>query len=54
VIGTIGRMDALAKRGPVDQLIKSLAKYSERVLLLSAGATDAQAQVKKVGLVLVF
>jgi hypothetical protein len=54
VIGTIGRMDELAARGQVDQLLRSLAKYSERAILLVSGASDPQAQVKKVGPDLIF
>ena len=54
VIGTIGRMDQLAAGGQVDQLLRSLAKYSERALLLLAGASDPQAEVKKVGPALIF
>lgn len=54
VIGTIGRMDELAGGGQIDQLLRSLAKYSERALLLIAGISDPQAQVKKVGPVLIF
>lgn len=54
VLGTIGRMDELAGRGEIDQLLRSLAKYSQRALLLLAGVSDPQAQVKKVGPVLVF
>jgi transposase len=54
VIGTIGRMDELASGGQVDQLLRSLARYSERALLLLAGSSDPQAEVKKVGPVLVF
>lgn len=54
VIGTIGRMDELAGRGQVDQLLRSLAKYSQRALLLLTGVNDPQAEVKKVGPVMVF
>lgn len=54
VIGTIGRMDELAGGGQVDQLLRSLAKYSPRALLLLAGANDPQAEVKKIGPVMVF
>jgi len=54
VIGTIGRMDELAGRGQIDQLLCSLAKYSERALLLLAGSSDPQAEVKKIGPALVF
>jgi len=54
VIGTIGRMEELAARGQVDQLLQSLAKYSKRAILLLAGKSDPQAQVKKVGPGLIF
>ena len=54
VIATIGRMDELVERGQIDQLLRSLAKYSQRALLLLTGASDPQAEVKKVGPVLVF
>ena len=54
VIGTIGRIDELQERGQIDQLLKSLAKYSERALLLLAGSSDPEAESKKVGPVLIF
>lgn len=54
VIGTIGRLEELAARGQVDQLLRSLAKYSERAMLLVSGVSDPQAQVKKVGPGLIF
>ena len=37
VIGTIGRTEELVERGQIDQLLRSLAKYSERALLLLQG-----------------
>lgn len=54
VIGTIGRMDELAGQKQIDQLLCSLAKYSDRALLLLAGVSDPQAEVKKIGPVLIF
>lgn len=54
VIGTIGRMEELAAKGSVDQILRSLAKYSERAILLLNGANDPQAVVRKIGPVLVF
>lgn len=54
VIGTIGRIDELIGRGHVDRLLRSLAKYSERAILLLAGSSDPDADVKKVGPGLVF
>lgn len=54
VIGTIGRMEELEARGQVDQLLRSLAKYSQRAILLLAGKSDPDAEVKKVGPGLIF
>lgn len=54
VIGTIGRMEELAARGQVDQLLRSLAKYSERAILLLAGGSDPGAKIKKVGPGMIF
>ena len=54
VIGTIGRLEELTARGQVDQSLRSLAKYSERAILLLSGASDPQAQIKKVGPDLIF
>ena len=47
-------MEELAAKGQVDQLLRPLAKYSERAILLLAGASDPSAKVKKVGPGLVF
>ncbi|MBI5555705.1 MAG: transposase, partial [Elusimicrobia bacterium] len=49
VIGTIGRVEELQEKGPIDQLLRSLAKYSERALLLLSGVSDPDAEIKKVG-----
>lgn len=54
VIGTIGRMEELAAKGRVDQLLRSLAKYSERAILLLAGSGDPGAEIKKIGPGLIF
>jgi hypothetical protein len=54
VIGTIGRMEELAAKGQVDQLLRSLAKYSKRAILLLNGADDPDAEIKKIGPGLVF
>ncbi|MBI5144077.1 MAG: IS1634 family transposase [Candidatus Omnitrophica bacterium] len=49
VIGTIGRMDRLKEKGDVDNLLRSLTKYSERALLLIAGKSDPHARTIKIG-----
>lgn len=54
VIGTVGRVDRLKEKGTVDQLLKSLARYSEKALLLLAGTSDPDAAVFKIGPSLIF
>lgn len=54
VIGTIGHLQELQVRGNIDQLLQSLAKYSRRAILLLAGGSDPDAEVKKVGPGLIF
>ena len=49
VIGTIGPLQEMQGQGKIDQLLRSLAKYSRRALLLLAGGHDLDAPVIKVG-----
>ena len=54
VISTIGRLDRLHAKGDVESLVRSLAKYSEKVLLVLSGESDPSAQSKKIGPSLIF
>ena len=54
VISTIGRLDRLHAKGDVETLVRSLAKYSEKVLLVLSGKSDPSAQCKKIGPSLIF
>ena len=54
VIATLGRMDRLASKGEVETLIRSLARYSERVLLVLSDKRDVCAHSKKMGPALIF
>ena len=54
VIGTIGRLDRLKEKDDIDKLIHSLAKYSEKVLLVLSGRSDVIASSKKIGPSLIF
>jgi len=54
VISTIGRLDRLHAKGDVESLVRSLAKYSEKVLLVLSGKSDPSAQCKKIGPSLIF
>ena len=54
VISTVGRLDRLHAKGDVETLVRSLAKYSEKVLLVLSGKSDPSAQSKKIGPSLIF
>src|SRR4030042_6287322 len=54
VIATIGRMDHLQARGEIENLVRSLSRFSEKVLLVLSGQGDAQASAKKIGPTLIF
>jgi transposase len=54
VIATIGRMDRLQEKDRVETLIRSLSRYSQKVLLILSGKSDVCAETKKVGPALVF
>jgi transposase len=54
VIATIGRMDYLQERGEIENLVRSLSRFSEKVLLVLSGKGDVQASAKKIGPALIF
>ena len=54
MISTIGRMDQINAKGGVEPLVRSLARYSEKVLLVLSGKSDVSAQSKKIGPALIF
>jgi len=54
VIATIGRMDHLQERGEIENLVRSLSRFSEKVLLVLSGQGDTQVSAKKIGPALVF
>jgi transposase len=54
VIATIGRMDQLQEKDRVETLIRSLSRFSERVLLIVSGKSDVSATSKKIGPALIF
>lgn len=54
VIATIGRLDRLHSEGRVETLIRSLSKYSEKVLLILSSKSDVSASGKKIGPSLIF
>jgi len=54
VISTIGRLDRLQAKGRVETLIRSLSKYSEKVLLILSEKSNLTASGKKIGPALIF
>lgn len=54
VIATVGRLDRLNARGDIEGLVRSLAKYSEQVLLVLSGKSEAVAHATKIGPALIF
>ncbi|NTV59019.1 MAG: IS1634 family transposase [Deltaproteobacteria bacterium] len=54
VIATVGRLDRLNARGEIEGLVRSLAKYSEQVLLVLSGKSEALAHATKIGPALIF
>ena len=61
VYATIGRMDQLQKKDRIDTLIRSLSRYSEKVLLILSGhmdpnsdKSDVSTLAKKIGPALIF
>ena len=54
VIATIGRMDRLSTSGEVESLVRSLAKFSDKALLILSGQSDPSAVTRKIGPALVF
>ena len=53
-IATIGRLDQLQAKGGVETIVRSLAKFSERTLLILSGKVNATAHAVKIGPALIF
>ncbi|MDP2971906.1 MAG: hypothetical protein Q8P64_22260 [Deltaproteobacteria bacterium] len=49
VISTIGRMDQLQAKGDIEKVIRSLSRFSEKVLLVLYGKSEVHAFAKKIG-----
>jgi len=49
VIATIGRMDQLQAGSDIETLVRSLSRFSEKVLLILSGKSDVHASAKKIG-----
>ena len=49
VVATIGRMDQIQEKGEIEKLVRSLSRFSEKVLLVLSGKSDVRADAKKIG-----
>ena len=49
VVATIGRMDQIQDKGEIENLVRSLSRFSEKVLLILSGKSDVRADAKKIG-----
>ena len=49
VVATIGRMDQIQAKGEIENLVRSLSRFSEKVLLVLSGKSDVRADAKKIG-----
>jgi hypothetical protein len=54
VISTIGRLDRLQAKGEIEAVVRSLARFSEKVLLVLSGNTPVNASARKIGPALIF
>jgi transposase len=49
VVATIGRMDQIQEKGEIENLVRSLSRFSEKVLLVLSGKSDVRTDAKKIG-----
>jgi len=54
VVSTIGRLDRLRAKGDIETLVRSLSRYSEKVLLVLSGKSEVAAETRKIGPTLIF
>ena len=58
IIATLGRLDKLTASGAIDQLLRSAARFAERLMVLAEHSTDSHdspdATVVSVGPALIF
>jgi len=54
IIATVGRLDQLQEKDRIDTLIRSLSRFSDKVLLILSGKSEVSALSKKIGPVIIF
>lgn len=54
VLSTVGRLDQLQAKGNIETLIRSLARFSKKTLLILSGKVDVDAHAVRIGPALIF
>ena len=54
VISTVGRMDRLRAKGEIENLVRSLSRFSEKTLLILSGKSEVNSSAKKIDHPLIF
>jgi transposase len=54
VIATVGRLDQMHQKGQVEKLIRSISRFSEKVLLILSKGKEVTASAKRIGPALIF
>ena len=54
VVATLGRLDELHAKGRIETLVRSLARFSEKTLLVLSGTIDADVTAVRIGPALIF
>ncbi len=54
VIATLGRLDQMHAKGDIETLVRSLARFSEKALLILSGRSDITAECTSIGPALIF
>jgi len=54
VVATIGRLDQLQAKGGIEPLVRSLARFSEKTLLVLSGKVDVEAGAIRIGPGIIF
>jgi len=54
VIATLGRVDQIQAKDEIENLVRSLSRFSEHVLLIISGQSDIHAQARKIGPAMIF
>lgn len=54
VVATLGRLDKMQAKGEVETLVRSVARFTGRTLIILSGRTDIDAESTRIGPSLIF